>query len=72
MYNWVKPNSDDPGREINSYSALVRYYLGGWKAVNIAIHAEYTHRKSHVYDDIAVKWKDFDEDMFALALDFAF
>jgi hypothetical protein len=72
MYNWVKPNSDDPGREINSYSALVRYYLGGWKAVNIAIHAEYTHRKSNVYDDIAVKWKDFDEDMFALALDFAF
>jgi hypothetical protein len=72
MYNWVKPNADDPGREISDYSALLRYNLGGWKAVNVAIHAEYSHRISNVYDETALKWKNFSEDMFALALDFAF
>jgi hypothetical protein len=72
MYNWVKPNGDDPGRKVNAYSALLRYNLGGWKADNIAIHAEYTHRISNIYDETAIKWKDFSEDMFALALDFAF
>jgi hypothetical protein len=72
MYNWVKPNADDPGSEVSAYSALLRYNLGEWKAVNVAIHAEYSHRISNVYDETAIKWKDFSEDMFALALDFAF
>jgi hypothetical protein len=72
MYNWVKPESDDPGREIEAYSALLRYYLGDWKAVNIAIHAEYTHRISNVFDDATDNWIDLNEDMFAIALDFGF
>jgi hypothetical protein len=72
MYNWVKPNGSDPGRQINAYSALVRYYLGSWKAVNVAIHGEYTRRISNSYDDVALQWNDFNENMFAVALDFAF
>jgi hypothetical protein len=72
MLNWIKPGSNDLGREVNAYSALLRYNLGGWKAVNVAIHAEYTHRISNMYDDEALKWNDFSENMFALALDFAF
>ncbi len=71
MYNWVKPESDDPGRKVNAYSALLRYYLGGWKAVNIAIHAEYTHRIGQSINESG-DYVDYPEDMFALALDFAF
>jgi hypothetical protein len=72
MYNWVKPTTDDTGRKVNAYSALVRYYLGDWRAVNIAIHAEYTHRVSNVYNETTIKWTEFGEDMFAIALDFGF
>jgi hypothetical protein len=68
MYNWVKPKATDPGREINAYSALIRYNIGSWKAVNIAVHAEYTHR----IGAISLIWNDYKENMFALALDFAF
>jgi hypothetical protein len=45
LYNWVQPPSYDAHTQINAYSALVRYYLGSWTAVNVAIHAEYTHRE---------------------------
>ncbi len=44
MYNWVRPPSSDDARRIDSYSALGRYYLGSWQAVNVALHGEYTHR----------------------------
>jgi hypothetical protein len=46
MYNWVRPPSDDDARRIDSYSALGRYYLGSWQAVNVALHGEYTNRAS--------------------------
>ncbi|MBP1667840.1 MAG: uncharacterized protein H6Q21_206 [Bacteroidetes bacterium] len=65
MYNWVRPPSYDSDSEVNAYSALCRYYLGDWSAINIAIHAEYTHRITGG----ATKNK---ENVFALALDFAF
>jgi hypothetical protein len=72
LFNWVKPISDDPGREIQAYSALVRYYLGGWKAFNIAIHAEYTHRLSNFEGTGAGRWKEYSDDRGALGLDFVF
>jgi hypothetical protein len=72
MYNWVNPSSFDPGNKVSAYSALLRYYLGNWKAVNIALHGEYTLRISNVFDDTNQEWKDFNENMFLLALDFAF
>jgi hypothetical protein len=78
MYNWVNPSSDaeltdigNQGRKVNAYSALLRYYLGGWKAVNVAIHAEYTHRIGKM-KNASGDYSNYPEDMFALALDFAF
>jgi len=45
LYNWIKPPSYNDNETINAYSALLRYYLGDWTAVNVALHAEYTHRR---------------------------
>jgi len=42
----------------------LRYYLGHWSAVNIAMHLEYTYR-------VTGKEDKFNENMFILALDFA-
>jgi hypothetical protein len=44
MYNWVRPPSDSDTGRTDSYSVLGRYYLGGWQAVNVALHGEYTRR----------------------------
>jgi hypothetical protein len=44
MYNWVRPPDEDRVHRIGAYSALLRYYLGSWSAVNVALHAEFTHR----------------------------
>jgi hypothetical protein len=65
MYNWIQPPDYDSEREFKSYSALCRYYLGDWSAVNVSLHAEYTHR-------ITGKTSKLQENIFALALDFAF
>jgi hypothetical protein len=65
MYNWVRPPSVDSFSRINAYSALVRYYLGSWSAVNVALHAEYTHRTSGSIGVLR-------EDLFTLLLDFDF
>jgi hypothetical protein len=65
MYNWVRPPSHDVFGPVDSYSALARYYLGSWSAVNVALHAEYTHRTS---GSIGV----LKEDLFTLLLDFDF
>jgi hypothetical protein len=65
MFNWIKPPSYNADREINAYSALLRYYLGDWSAVNIAMHLEYSHREIG-------KSNKLKEDLVALALDFAF
>lgn len=65
MFNWIITPSYDPDRQMNAYSALLRYYLGDWSAVNIAMHLEYTHRETG-------KENKFKEDFVAIALDFAF
>jgi len=65
IYNWIQPPSYDSQSQINAYSALVRYYLGNWSAVNIAIHAEYTYRRIGKDNPI-------DDNLFALILDFDF
>ncbi len=65
MYNWVRPPGYDGAHRVDAYSALARYYLGSWSAVNVAIHAEYTHRKLGSF--LALK-----ENLFTLLLDFDF
>ena len=65
MYNWVEPPCGDDGNAITAMSGLVRYYLGSWTAVNVALHAEYTHRE--VGENNPQK-----EDLLALLIDFAF
>ena len=64
IYNWIKPPSYDSGRDLSSYSVLLRYYLGHWSAVNIAMHAEYTYR-------VTGKAIRLNENMFIFGLDFA-
>ncbi len=65
MYNWVRPPDGDGIHQIDAYSALVRYYLGSWSAVNVALHAEYTHR-------LVGSLFPLKEDVFTLLLDFDF
>lgn len=65
MYNWVRPPDEDSLHKLDAFSALVRYYLGSWSAVNMALHAEYTHRT--VGGVVAVK-----ENVFTVLLDFDF
>ena len=65
LYNWVTPPSYDSVRQVMAYSALLRYYFGDWTAVNVAIHAEYTHRETG-------KDTKYKENLVALALDFDF
>ena len=65
MYNWIQSPDYDSNSDFKAYSALCRYYLGDWSAVNVSLHAEYTHR-------ITGKTPKFQENIFALALDFAF
>jgi hypothetical protein len=64
MYNWIRPPSGDDTRRLNSYSALGRYYLGSWQAVNVALHGEYTHRAagsgSVLKDNLLTMLVDFD------------
>jgi len=43
----------------------MRYYLGSWSAVNVALHAEYTHR-------VLGSASPLKGDLFSLLLDFDF
>lgn len=45
MVNWVQPPESDEERRIRAFSALARYYMGDWVAVNVALHTEYTYRR---------------------------
>jgi hypothetical protein len=65
MYNWVRPPGNDGSHRVDAYSVLARYYLGSWSAVNIALHAEYTHRTAGSV--LPLK-----ENLFTLLLDFDF
>jgi hypothetical protein len=65
MYNWVRPPGYDFANDkVDAYSALVRYYLGSWSAVNVAIHAEFTHRVTRpvhpLRDNLITLLLDFD------------
>ena len=65
MYNWVRPPDEDRIHRIEATSALLRYYLGSWSAVNVALHAEFTHRT--VGSGSPAK-----ENLFTFLLDFGF
>jgi hypothetical protein len=64
-YNWVNPPSYNEDIQVNAYSGLLRWYLGDWTAVNVAMHAEYTHRD--MGGDCGCS-----EDIVSLLVDFAF
>lgn len=67
LYNWVAPPSEDTGApKITAFSGLIRYYIGDWSAVNVALHAEYTHRSLELADETAT------EDIYSTLVDFAF
>jgi len=66
MYNWVRPPGSEEARRLDAFSVLGRYYLGSWLAVNVAVHAEYTHRVFGTGDD-SIK-----DDLFTILLDFDF
>jgi len=65
LFNWISPPEYDSDRQVRAYSALARYYLGDWTAVNVALHAEYTHRETGETDL-------FKENIYSLLVDFAF
>ncbi|MDH4239449.1 MAG: hypothetical protein OEW48_07790 [Phycisphaerae bacterium] len=46
MYNWVNAPCYDSERDISAFTGLLRYYLGDWTAVNVALHGEYTYRET--------------------------
>jgi hypothetical protein len=64
LFSWVAPPSYDDAKKINAFSALVRYYLGGWYAVNVGLHAEYTYRivgtNNQIKDHLFTMLIDFD------------
>ncbi len=64
VFNWIMPPDYDPGHELKAYSILLRYYLGLWTAVNIALHVEYSYR-------VTGKTVPLNENMFIVGLDFA-
>ncbi len=46
-------------------TALGRYYLGSWQAVNVALHGEYTHRAGDGASGL-------EDNLFTVRLDFDF
>ncbi len=65
MYNWVNAPCYDDEHDISAVSTVIRYYLGDWSAVNIALHGEYTYRRTG--DD-----NPYEEHNLAALVDFAF
>lgn len=65
MYNWVNAPSYDNVNDISAVSCLVRYYLGDWTAINVALHGEYTYRQTG-------KDNPYKEHNLAALIDFAF
>jgi hypothetical protein len=67
LYNWVKPPEyDDESGKITAYSGLLRYYLGDWSAVNVALHGEYSYRKMEIGEATMT------ENLYSMLVDFAF
>jgi hypothetical protein len=65
LFNFINPPDTDKDRKLNAYSGLLRCYMGDWTAVNIALHAEYTYRRTG--DTNVLK-----EHLYSLLVDFAF
>ncbi len=65
LYNWVTPPSEYESQKFMAVSGLVRYYLGDWTAVNVALHLEYTHQQ--IGKDSPAK-----QDLVTALIDFAF
>ena len=65
LFNWVEPPSYDKIRSFKAISGLIRYYLGSWTAVNVVLHAEYTHR---IFGSV----NSTNDDIFTLLVDFGF
>ncbi|MCX5868390.1 MAG: hypothetical protein NT009_13105 [Proteobacteria bacterium] len=63
LYNFVLPPSSASETKVHSVSALGRYYLGDWTAVNVALHGEYTFKLTG--DDNTIK-----EHLFSFLVDF--
>jgi hypothetical protein len=79
LYNWVAPPSYDTAKiptgysvlnKIDAYTALLRYYVGDWSAVNVALHAEYTHRKQEQKSNQGIV--PLKENYYSMLVDFAF
>ena len=56
--------------KINAYSTLLRYYLGDWNAVNVALHAEYTYRTHEQKSN--KETTPFKEHYYSMLVDFGF
>lgn len=65
LFNFVNPPDSDKERKVNAYSGLLRYYVGDWTAVNVALHAEYTYRRTGETNPLK-------EHIYSLLVDFAF
>jgi hypothetical protein len=65
LFNWIQPPSYDKSRTYKAMSGLIRYYLGSWTSVNVALHAEFTHRIFGSENTIS-------DDMVTLLVDFGF
>ena len=71
LFNWVRrPCEDSVLPSIDAGAGLVRYYLGDWMAVNVAIHFEYAYREFS-YEKADRKYKQHDQ-TFAALIDFDF
>jgi hypothetical protein len=66
LFNWVNTPAYDHDRvDLKTGTALVRYYLGDWTAVNIALHGEFTYRRYEYVHPL-------EDTEFALFIDFYF
>jgi hypothetical protein len=67
LYNWVAPPSyDEVNPKVTAYSGLLRYYLGDWSAVNVALHGEYMYRKTEAGETTMT------ENVYSMLVDFGF
>ncbi len=67
LYNWIAPPDEDAGSaKLNAYAGLVRYYIGDWSAVNVALHGEYAYRTLELGEETTK------EHLYTMLVDFAF
>jgi len=72
LYNWIAPPSYDYGNaKFKAYSGLLRYYLGDWSAVNVALHGEFTHR-AYTYRRMGAGEATMTENIYSMLVDFGF